>query len=777
MTNPSDVTRFLQAVFGKDHAQRAILANLHPSLHVRGDPSQLSPGRDCYWSVGAFAPGARTNKDKGTGLVLDVRALVIDDVGTKISAAAVELALGSPTAVVETSAGNQQWSWRLEPPVTPADWPGFFAGVEALVNGGRALDGSDAVHLFRLPMGVNTKPGRERFPVHMVSLDPAVALDSTSISRAVGGVPDLSSGKTNKEPPQRVRDIRGLVALLPENHTTHNEWVVVGERIKALALDEEEGREAFHDFSERWSRGADTKADIDAKWDTFKPDRTRGQRLIDDARSADPLGFDLWMQAEAGGAFDDGAEPPPPAEAGADGGAGVGGTTHVDMAEALVAQERGVLGWLSNSKGARWGAFDPVLGRWVLEDHDALMRAAVRDAVHARRAAPTTQPKLAKAMAEAKWRGAVQGLLVRERRLMIPFERFDADPDMFGVPGGVVRLVRGSGGVVEESGAPTQMVSKATAVRPAGASSSGVAWDKFLDEFTDGDLSLREWWQCFMGYCLTGRTHEHTVVNVYGGGENGKSVFLDTVGEVMGPYHQRAGHATFTASTGSKHMSQVAGLVGARLVTVADVQPGAMWDMVLLKALTGGGKFRAQFMREDWFEFEPAFKLVISCNDKLLLPSVDKGVRRRFLMVPAKHDLARLGKKPNKHLKDVLRREHGAILRWMLDGWRKYDAGGLPACAAIERETKDYLEGSDTWGQWRAAAITVAKKDKTRHRITDLWDDWNTFRQNEGNPHCSPVNKQALATKLREEGFIPDRDDKGSYISGVSVTKTAPSTF
>ena len=79
------------------------------------------------------------------------------------------------------------------------------------------------------------------------------------------------------------------------------------------------------------------------------------------------------------------------------------------MAEAIIGRGAGDAG-LDVQRVLAVGGFDPVMGRWVIEEHDALMRAAVRDEVYAARLA--AEAKDARRMAEAKWRGAVQGLLV-----------------------------------------------------------------------------------------------------------------------------------------------------------------------------------------------------------------------------------------------------------------------------------------------------------------------------------------------------------------------------
>ena len=50
--------------------------------------------------------------------------------------------------------------------------------------------------------------------------------------------------------------------------------------------------------------------------------------------------------------------------------------------------------------------------------------------------------------------------------------------------------------------------------------------------------------------------------------------------------------------------------------------------------MTGGDKMTARFMRQDFFDFVPQFKLFIVGNHKPRLDNVDEAMRRRLLLVP-----------------------------------------------------------------------------------------------------------------------------------------------
>jgi putative DNA primase/helicase len=99
------------------------------------------------------------------------------------------------------------------------------------------------------------------------------------------------------------------------------------------------------------------------------------------------------------------------------------------------------------------------------------------------------------------------------------------------------------------------------------------------------------------GYCLTGSIKEHAMFFLYGTGANGKSVFIGVLRGILGDYHTTAPIETFTASQSSGHLTDLAGLMGARLVTATETEEGRVWAESKLKTITGGDQISARFMR------------------------------------------------------------------------------------------------------------------------------------------------------------------------------------
>src|SRR5262249_25797458 len=134
----------------------------------------------------------------------------------------------------------------------------------------------------------------------------------------------------------------------------------------------------------------------------------------------------------------------------------------------------------------------------------------------------------------------------------------------------------------------------------------------------------------------------------------------------------------------------------ARLVTASETQEGRRWDEAKLKAITGGDRITARFMRGNFFSFEPTFKLFMAGNYRPAMRSPDDAMRRRFLVIPFTHKPERI----DKSLPEKLRTELGGILAWAIEGELERQRIGLAAPKAVLDATAEYFEAEDAIGRW-----------------------------------------------------------------------------
>ena len=158
---------------------------------------------------------------------------------------------------------------------------------------------------------------------------------------------------------------------------------------------------------------------------------------------------------------------------------------------------------------------------------------------------------------------------------------------------------------------PLDYITKKTSCDCAPRGTPQPQWAAFLNRVTNHNAELQAFLKRYCGYCCSGFTKEHVFVFAHGTGANGKSTFVNTVRGIMGDYATIADMSTSIASNAEHHPTDLAKLMGARLVVAQETQRGRRWDETKIKALTGGDKITARFMRQDFFDFTPTFKLLI----------------------------------------------------------------------------------------------------------------------------------------------------------------------
>jgi P4 family phage/plasmid primase-like protien len=347
-------------------------------------------------------------------------------------------------------------------------------------------------------------------------------------------------------------------------------------------------------------------------------------------------------------------------------------------AERHAADSRYVAAW------SRWLVYDGA--RW---NFDATLQAFDRARAICREVAPECGKPAA--VMTAKTVSAVVQLARSDRRLAAAAEQWDenhlqlvtaGDGDM--VPAATYDLATG----LARAPDPLDYMTKTTVCSAAPRGTPHPQWSAFLDRITAGNAELQGFLQRYVGYCCTGLTTEHTFVFAYGTGANGKSTFINTIARIFGDYATVADMGTFIASNTERHPTDLAKLRGARLVVAQETQRGRRWDESKIKALTGGDRLTARFMRQDFFDFVPTFKLFICGNHKPRLSSVDEAMRRRLLLVPFTVRIPPGERDPD--LAEKLWGERAAILRWCLDGclqWQRTDSRHPPAYATRPTNT------------------------------------------------------------------------------------------
>lgn len=400
------------------------------------------------------------------------------------------------------------------------------------------------------------------------------------------------------------------------------------------------------------------------------------------------------------------------------------------------------------SEWSRWQAWDG--SRWrgdrTLDVFDAVRQ--ITRALAEKADKPHERRRLTGAFTVA----AVERLARSDRRHAALPEQWDAHPWLLSTPGGVVDL---------RTGAVRPAKPEDYLLRQAGAPPDfGAAPQRFLEflrRVTQGDRAFIAYLQRVVGCCLIGEVREHLLFFLWGPGGTGKGTFLRTLLGIAGEYGSDAPAETFLESRVPRHPTELAMLMGKRVVVAQEVEQGARWAESRIKTLTGGDPITARYMRGDFFTFQPQFTLLLAGNHKPHFRAVDRAIKRRLRLLP----FTSLIETIDTSYEAGLRAEWPAILAWGITGALEYQAHGLEAPSIVADATDEYLEGEDSVGVWIAERCLVAPENAVladwREELRNLFESWGDFCQERRLPQKS---MKEFSEELSTRGFEARRMGK-----------------
>lgn len=325
-------------------------------------------------------------------------------------------------------------------------------------------------------------------------------------------------------------------------------------------------------------------------------------------------------------------------------------------------------------------------------------------------------------------------------------------------PTGVIDLETGS----LRPGKPEDMIDRALTVSPDNDAFSQ-PWHDFLLTMFDGDVAMVDFLQRWCGYCLSGDITENKFVFLHGTGANGKGTLLNTLQQIWGGLVATASIDVFLETQQERHPTEVARLHGAHLVLVHETREGRRWDEAKIKAMTGGDRVAARFMRRDEFEFVPRFKPMFAGNHRPHLRTVDEAIQRRLLLVPCTVTIPAAKRDPR--LLEKLQAEHSHILRWAIEGFAIWQRIGLRPPDTIALATSEYLAQQDDVQLW----IDEKLQPNPRAEVTakSLFTDWKGWQEVRGGWAGS---ERALNEKLRDKNFKCRKTKVGVVFEGIEFS-------
>ncbi|AGI68231.1 putative phage DNA primase [Octadecabacter antarcticus 307] len=375
----------------------------------------------------------------------------------------------------------------------------------------------------------------------------------------------------------------------------------------------------------------------------------------------------------------------------------------------------------------------------------------------------------------AVWQTAVVNMDAAE------VDDFDANPELLGTPGGVIDLRTGE----VRSATVGDKVTQSTDVAPAQAGASASRWLEFLSQVFEGDKETLEFIERLVGSALVGNVSAQKFFVLYGRGSNGKSVLRDVVSCLVGSYAGTASAKVFMQSHSDRHPTEIASLAGKRVVMASEVPAGRSWNDALLKELTGGEKMTTRWVHQNEFSFTPRGTLIFTANTLPSFTGAQEAMLRRIVIIEFKRNFTEDEQDPNL-VADLISTEGSAILRWAIDGARKFlaDGGGVRGLRipqSITDATRTYFEEEDIVLQFLidaqgSAATSIDWSPGAFVSCSQLFDEFRRWAESKGHKSWSVRTLSKVIRENAERYELSDVRTKAARGFRVERRLTEPPT-
>lgn len=378
-----------------------------------------------------------------------------------------------------------------------------------------------------------------------------------------------------------------------------------------------------------------------------------------------------------------------------------------------------------------------------------------------------------KAAAVASWarasqsRGKIEAavkLAESEPAVSARSEDFDADPWLLNCQNGTLDLKTGAL-------RPHNRGDLLTRLAPVAYDPAAICptWDAFLAHIMGGQADLIGFLQRAVGYSLTGSVQEQVLFFPYGGGANGKSTFLKAILAILGrDYAKQAAPELLTVGQ-DRHPTELADLAGVRFVASIEVAEGKRLAEALVKQLTGGDPVKARLMRQDFFQFDPAFKIWLAANHKPVIRGTDYAMWRRIKLIPFTVTIPEA--EQDKKLGDKLLNELSGILAWAVRGCIAWQRDGLGIPEAVTAATETYRAESDELAGFMLECIE--EDPQGQEQAGPLYAAYKDWAEANGLGDRDRLSNVKFARRLQDRGIdkYTDTSTRQTFYTGLKLRK------
>lgn len=281
------------------------------------------------------------------------------------------------------------------------------------------------------------------------------------------------------------------------------------------------------------------------------------------------------------------------------------------------------------------------------------------------------------------------------------------------------------------------------------------------------DPDVRRQVQRDLGKALVGAVLDESLPIWYGEGANGKTTTYRVVMSILGDYARRAAPDLLIQTKYDRHPTEIADLVGSRVVFSVEVDQAKKLAEALVKDMTGGDRKKARFMRQDFFEFEQTFSIFLVCNHKPIITGSDHAIWRRIKLVPWTVTIPPEARRPQDQVIEELMSEASGILNWLIEGLMDWQRDMLWVAEAVKAATEAYRAEQDVLRPFLDECCKLCPHCTVS--VKELYEAYISWTAKAGE---IPVGKRQFSRSLEARGISKRRGNYGIWhYQGITLIR------
>lgn len=215
--------------------------------------------------------------------------------------------------------------------------------------------------------------------------------------------------------------------------------------------------------------------------------------------------------------------------------------------------------------------------------------------------------------------------------------------------------------------------------------------DKFLNDISCNDIEIRALLEEAGGFCLNPRTENGKAFFLYGGGENGKTTFLDTLQAVFGSEN--------CSSLAYNELSEkflLAELQGKILNLSGEISKDYVTETDIFKKLVTGDSIVVRRIYGAPFKLSNTAKFFFAGNDLPKTNDTSHGFNRRLIIIPFLANFSNKGKNKieriDRYIDFLTTKEAKEYWIWLfINAYKRLQENGFTISKKTEELKNDYM--------------------------------------------------------------------------------------